>query len=218
MAIQALINCFVCDTYAEIQSLPPAVSFAFCKEAGRQCFYYNNSGTWTRIAGKFTSLDTAAPLSMVSGVLGFDSALFATAAQGAKADSALQFEEFSVPYLPGITTFTKMPSADTELPDANYRQLLDLMRFNYFRVTGRVPTIGFPGSSLRFQYALNDIGPYADLYSLGNIWLTLGEQDTGWAPLPMLAKVGSVFVRLMGKSGDGHVGPQISQLTLSFKS
>lgn len=216
MAIRSFINCFVCDTFAEVQTLPSEVSLAFCKEIGRQCFYYNNGGTWTRIAGKFTSLD--APLSMTSGVLGFDSSIFASAAQGARADSALQSEQFSVPYLPGTATLAKMPSADTELPDTNYRQLLDLTKFNSFRVTGRVPTIGFPGSSLRFQYAIADTGPYVDLYSLGSILLTLGEQDTGWCPLPMLAKVGSVFLRLMGKGGDGHVGPQISQLTLSFKS
>jgi hypothetical protein len=218
MAIQALINCFVCDLYSEVLSLPVAVTFAFCKEVGRQCFYYNNGTTWTRIAGKFTSLDVTAPLNMTSGVLGFDSSVFATAVQGAKADTALQSEQFSVPYLPGSTTFTKMPSADAELPDINSRQLLDLTRFNSFRVTGRVSAIGFPGSSLRFQYATTDSGPYADLYSLGSISLTLGEQDTSWCPLPMLAKVGSVYLRLTGKGGDSHVNPQISQLTLSFKS
>lgn len=185
---------FVADTFEELVNLPRD-SIAYCKQT-KTIYYFDATGSIWEAQG---------------------TNIWATAAQGARADALS--EAYSFPYLPGgVTTFTKMALADTELPDAVSRPLLDLSRFNYFRATCMVGVIGFTTAILRFQYSNNN-SLFSDLYSSASLSLgVLGSRDTGWLPLPLAAKLGSVWLRLMGKAGDGHLGPQVGQLVISFKA
>lgn len=68
----------VCDTFDEVLTLPDSTPFAACLESGRQCMYFpvpdSNPRTWTRWAGKITSIDHGSALDMSSGVLTIQSA------------------------------------------------------------------------------------------------------------------------------------------------
>jgi len=124
------------------------------------------------------------------------------------------------PFLPGTTTFTNMPLADTELPAANYRVLLDLTGCTEYRASLRVATVGSVNADVRFQGSLDDsvfgnldgsTGP--EIGSLNS----LGQKTTGWVTLAAQYRADNVRIRMMGKDGDGALDPVLRQITLQFR-
>lgn len=73
MAVVYVSNFPICDTFDDVLALPDSTPFAACLESGRQCMYFPVAGsdprTWTRWAGKITSIDHGSALDMSSGVL-----------------------------------------------------------------------------------------------------------------------------------------------------
>lgn len=124
-----------------------------------------------------------------------------------------------VSFLPGTTTLSNLPLADTELPATQYRLLLDLITFTQVRVTMRVSVAGTTDSILRFQYALTDGGEYIDISDsyIGTAINTIGEKDSGWVDLNLGARVNDVRIRMMGKGGNGVTDPVIRQVVLHFR-
>lgn len=124
-----------------------------------------------------------------------------------------------IPFYSTTLTLTNMPLADTELPTTQYRIKCDLAGFTQFRVTFRVATAGATNSDLRFQYSLNDSaftnldGTNGPEIAIG----TTGQKDTGWVSLHTAARVNDVYIRMMGKDGDGAADPVIRQVIIHFK-
>jgi hypothetical protein len=124
-----------------------------------------------------------------------------------------------IPFYSGTLTLTNMTLADAELPATQYRIKLDLLGFTQFRVTFRVATAGATNSDLRFQYSLNDSaftnldGSNGPEIAIG----TTGQKDTGWVSLYTAARVNDVYLRMMGKDGDGALDPIVRQIIINFK-
>lgn len=124
-----------------------------------------------------------------------------------------------IPFQPGTVTLTNMALADAELPTTNYRVKCDLLGFTQFRVTFRVATAGATNSDLRFQYSLND-SAFTNLDGTNGPEVainTTGQKDTGWVSLHAAARVNDVYIRMMGKDGDGAADPVIRQVIIHFK-
>jgi len=125
----------------------------------------------------------------------------------------------TIPFYSGTVTLTNMAAADSELPTTQYRLLLDLLGFTQFRATMRVATAGSTNSDLRFQYSLND-SVFTNLDGSAGPELpiaTTGSKDTGWVGINSLARVNNVYIRMMGKEGDGVADPVLRQIMLHFK-
>jgi hypothetical protein len=124
-----------------------------------------------------------------------------------------------IPFFSGTVTLTNMTLADAELPATNYRIKVDLSGFTQFRVTCRVSTAGAVNSDLRIQYSLNDSaftnldGSAGPEIGIG----TTGQKDTGWVTLHTAARVNDVYLRMMGKDGDGALDPIVRQILINFK-
>jgi len=121
-------------------------------------------------------------------------------------------------------TWSNMPSALTELMGSGrlyYRTKADLSHATKARIVVRVTTAGangFPPASLAGQYSLNEStwyyldgssGPYVSIGSTGTIvssWITLtgNAQD-------------DVYLRIVGKDGNGTADPVFGLITLQFK-
>lgn len=124
-----------------------------------------------------------------------------------------------IPFYPTTLTLTNMTLADAELPTTQYRVKCDLAGFSQFRVTFRVATVGSANSDLRFQYSLNDTA-FTNLDGSNGPEIqinTLGQKDTGWILLNAAARVNDVYIRMMGKDGDGAADPVVRQIIMHFK-
>lgn len=111
--------------------------------------------------------------------------------------------------------WTNMPAADTELVgNTSARFRVDLTGYTEYRWMVNVVVAGVSGADLRLQYAADDAS-YADLSSEIDIG-TLGRKITAWASLPANARA-DVWVRVMGKQGNGAADPSLSQLRLQVR-
>lgn len=116
--------------------------------------------------------------------------------------------------LTGTTlTWSNMPAADTEFPNL-YRTKVDLTKATDARLVVRVGVQGTTNSDLRAQYSA-DQSSWANL--TGEAATNgVGTIATPWAAIPTGAK-GDVFVRVMGKEGDGAVDPQFRLIQLQVR-
>jgi hypothetical protein len=111
--------------------------------------------------------------------------------------------------------WTNMPAAETELVNnASVRFKIDLTGYTEYRWMVNVNVVGAATADLRVQYAADDV-TYADLSSEIAI-NTLGRKVTAWEALPVGARA-DVFLRVMGKQGNGTADPNLSQLRLQVR-
>lgn len=119
---------------------------------------------------------------------------------------------FITPFALGMT-WTNMPATDTEGPGI-YRVKVDLSLYTQVRWGVRVNTAGAAGADLRVQYSTNE-SSWANLAAEIDIGST-GTKVTAWEALPAGAQA-DVFLRLMGKEGNGTADPVFRTIWLEFK-
>jgi hypothetical protein len=111
--------------------------------------------------------------------------------------------------------WTNMPAADTELAGAtSSRFRVDLTGYTEYRWMVNVNVAGVAGADLRVQYSTDDVS-YTNLSSEIDIG-SLGRKITAWAALPAGARA-DVWLRIMGKQGNGTADPNLSQLRLQVR-
>jgi hypothetical protein len=116
--------------------------------------------------------------------------------------------------------WTNMPLALTEFVSTYTRSRADLSNCTHYRIYVSQSVAGFAGADLNMQYSLD-----------GTTWVAAdlvsgaGELDVGtgtglktgaWAALKDSAK-GDVYLRLVGKDGDGAVDPAWRQVKIQFR-
>lgn len=116
--------------------------------------------------------------------------------------------------------WTNMPAAVTEFISVYARQRADLSNCTTYRIAVSQSVAGKAGADLNLQYSLD-----------GTTWVAAdsvsgaGELDVGtgtgfktgsWAALKDAAK-GDVYLRLVGKDGDGIVDPAWRQVKIQFR-
>jgi len=110
---------------------------------------------------------------------------------------------------PGV--WTNMPLADTELLSATVeRVLVDLRHFSEFRFTVNVVVAGPAGADLRVESSLDQV-TWASLDGLSGPEVAIdatGINDSGWTAIAKGLDVDNVFLRVMGKDGDGALDPR----------
>ncbi len=116
------------------------------------------------------------------------------------------------------------PSADQEFPDEP-RTWVDLTSAREFRVTARLIKAGAAGASCRMEYALNDNGPWSNLYQDKSSDLSLdvpGTLKTDWTGIATGARK-EVLIRIMCKGGDYNkttatgATPQFNDIKLQIR-
>jgi hypothetical protein len=115
-------------------------------------------------------------------------------------------------------TWTNMPLADTEFSNLP-RDKLDLSGYTQARLIVRLTVAGASGADLRAQYSLNQ-SSWANLDGANGPELSVdsaGTLDSGWFVLDANARVNDVFLRIMGKDGNGTADPQFRNILLRFK-
>jgi hypothetical protein len=120
-----------------------------------------------------------------------------------------------IPIVTNAFAWTNMPAADTELAGSAFARFkVDLTGFNEYRFKVTVNVVGAAGADLRVQYSTDD-STFADLSGEIDI-STLGRKVTAWGALPAGAKA-DVFLRVMGKQGNGAADPNLSQIRLEVR-
>lgn len=117
-------------------------------------------------------------------------------------------------------TWTNMPAAVTEfLGAATARFKVDLSGVEQFRIVVLQQVAGFAGADLNLQYSLNnstfqaaDTGGAGEL----DVGTGTGVKVGAWASLVDAARQ-DVWLRLVGKQGDGVVDPQWRQVAVQFR-
>jgi len=106
--------------------------------------------------------------------------------------------------------WTNMPAALTEFPgNAFSRVKADLTGCTHYRLVVNQQVAGFAGADLNLEYSLNNSTfQAADTASAGelDVGTGTGVKVGAWAPLVDAAKQ-DVWLRLVGKQGDGIVDP-----------
>lgn len=119
--------------------------------------------------------------------------------------------------------WTNMPAALTEFLGATYsRQQVDLTGCTHYRLVVNQAVAGFAGADINLQYStVSQSTGYvaADTGGVGelDIGTGVGVKVGAWAPLQRSAQ-GDVWIRLVGKSGDGIADPAFRQVLVQFKS
>lgn len=118
-----------------------------------------------------------------------------------------------VPLIGLTLTLTNMAAADGEVANL-YRTKVDLTDATECRLVVRVGVQGSANADLRVQYSTNEsawsnLTPEAAINAVGTV-------VTAWAAVPAGAR-GDVFLRVMGKEGDGAADPQIRLVQLQVR-
>ncbi len=117
-------------------------------------------------------------------------------------------------------TWTNMPAAVTEFPGATTARFkVDLSGVEQFRIVVYQQVAGFAGADFNLQYSLNnstfqaaDTGAAGEL----DVGTGTGVKVGAWASLVDAARQ-DVWLRLVGKQGDGVVDPQWRQVAVQFR-
>lgn len=136
-------------------------------------------------------------------------------------DSDDLYTEVSVHSAPNTSaTWTNMPAAETEFLGNNRgRQKFVLTNASQYRLVVQQAVAGYAGADLNLQYSLNGSTFLpADTGGAGEIDVGTGTviKYGAWTDLVPEAK-GDVWLRLVGKDGDGIVDPQFRQVKIQFK-
>ena len=129
----------------------------------------------------------------------------------------------------GSASWTNMPAAFTEfLGDAAlpYRQIADLRGYSQFRIKCGIATAGVANSNIGFEYATTLTGQYKGLdngtddtqstVTIPDLSVT-GENHTAWTDLHSGAIAANIFLKPMGKDGDGAADPSFTYLILEVR-
>jgi hypothetical protein len=119
------------------------------------------------------------------------------------------------------TVWTNMPAALTEFIASalTSRRKVDLRNVTHYRIICNQGVAGFAGSDLNLQYSLNgSTFAAADTANAGelDVGTGTGAKQGAWAALADGAKT-DVWIRLVGKDGDGIVDPGWRYLAIQFK-
>jgi len=116
--------------------------------------------------------------------------------------------------------WTNLPAAVAEFPgNAFARQKADLSWATHYRIVLNQSVAGFAGSDLNVQYSTNNSTfVAADTAAAGetDCGTGTGVKVGAWAALVDGAK-GDVWIRLVGKQGDGIVDPAWREVKIQFK-
>lgn len=117
-------------------------------------------------------------------------------------------------------TWTNMPAAVTEfLGAATDRQKLDLSNSTEYRIVVYQQVAGLAGADLNVQYSLDGSSfSAADTTGAGELDVGTGTgiKYGSWATL-VAGATDDVWIRVVGKQGDGVVDPQFRQVKIQFK-
>lgn len=110
-------------------------------------------------------------------------------------------------------TWTNQPAAITEIfGNVHRRQVLNFIFNDAIRLAARVSATGAASAVLIAQYSTDETNWFA---LTNNLSLNgVGTRVSTWAAIPAEAKVGDVFVRIVGQSGDAAADPVIGSVVL----
>ena len=134
---------------------------------------------------------------------------------------SVYYREISFASAPATAqTWTNMPTAVTELFGGNFARFkVDLTTATHYRIVCTQTVAGYAGADLNLQYSNDGTNWYAcDTAAAGelDVGTGTGSKTGAWAPIVPGANA-DVFVRLVGKAGDGVVDPAWRQIAVQFK-
>jgi hypothetical protein len=117
-------------------------------------------------------------------------------------------------------TWTNMPLATTEfIGNAYNRQKVDLHNVTHYRLVVNQAVAGYAGADINLQYSTNGTTwQSADTAGAGelDVGTGTGVKVSAWATLVSGAR-DDVWIRLVGKDGNGVVDPQFRQVVVQLK-
>lgn len=165
----------------------------------------------------FDVVDGGAGVAQVNPVFGTGAGEIA---EGDHAHAGGGFSKLTVTWALGFI-LTNMPSADTEFTGqggVGRRTREDLTDYNEVRLVAHLHAAGAAGADLRIEYstdqsAWQEIGTSSTELGIGST----GVVETAWIDLAAGAKA-DVYLRVMGKDGDGAADPSITYLAMQFRT
>ena len=130
------------------------------------------------------------------------------------------YSEWSICATPATAlTWTNMPAAVTEFLGTTYnRNKFKLNNAVQYRIIANQAVVGFAGADINLQYSTNGVNWSAcDTGGSGELDIGTGTglKVGAWTPLVAGAK-DDVFLRLVGKQGDGIVDPSWREIKVQF--
>jgi hypothetical protein len=118
-------------------------------------------------------------------------------------------------------TWTNMPAAVTELAGVTrYRTIVDLTNVTQARITVVVMVVGSVYSELAVQYSKDQVSWFYLDGSNGpavGVGVFTGVVFSFWANITPDARADLVYLRIVGRNGDGVADPQFGLITVQFR-